>query len=146
MHQSIQMSEALFQRGKKLLDLRIVAHVALKSLCPRQRRDQIVRLLLQPFILISNSKPSSSIAQALGNSPGNTPLVSNSKNNRTASFHGKHEGSSQNQKLKRIAGWNYKGHNGTKDRYPSGARDKEKEGRYWTCKPNSVTALPPLTI
>ena len=49
------------------------------------------------------------------------------------------------------------------DRVPSPARSKpnnadwkaddrtggigiKKRGRYWTCKPNSVTALPPLTI
>ena len=89
-HQHIQLPVLLFDLRKDLIDLRVVRHIALERLRPRQFLDQPQRLGLHALVLIADRQLRPGLMQLGGNAPGDAALIRQSKNCRDAAFQIEH--------------------------------------------------------
>src|ERR1700677_2065142 len=82
----MQLAVPFFQRGEQARDFFIFADVAHISLGPRQRQNQILRLLLQPLVLVSDGELHTRGMKSLRDRPRDGTLVGNSEDDTVAAL------------------------------------------------------------
>src|SRR3954471_4333004 len=87
MHDRVKLAIFLLQFGKQGVDLLITRDVAHERLGARKRSDQVVSLLFQTLILISNGELRPCRLQPLRDRPGDAALIRNSEYNRCLAVH-----------------------------------------------------------
>src|SRR3954471_23618703 len=87
MHDRVKLAIFLLQFGKQGVDLLITRDVAHERLGARKRSDQVVSLLFQTLILISNGELRPGRLQPLRDRPGDAALIRNPEYDRRLALH-----------------------------------------------------------